>query len=209
MQRSLFGAGEASTVHWEGCEFRLERDFLDLAEADELMTFLVHLPGWRQDKIRMYGKEVALPRLHRWFAEDMQRYQWSGLEMQAEAFPDRLTLVRARVAETVGTHFNSTHFNTALANYYRDGRDSVAWHADDEPELGSHPVIASFSLGASRRFLIRKKDDPGRKIEFELPHGSLFIMCGKTQRVCEHCLPKQKAAGARVNLTFREIGTAL
>ncbi len=200
MQESLFEAEALSTVQWEGCEFRLENAFLSATEADELLSFFVELSGWRQDEIRMYGKMIPLPRLHRWFADGQQGYRWSGLEMRAEPFPERLTSVRERIAARAGIRFN-----TALGNYYRDGRDSVAWHSDDEPELGSHPVIASLSLGAKRKFLLRKKQDHQEKLALELSHGSLLIMCGNTQRVSEHCLPKEKYAQARVNLTFRQI----
>lgn len=210
MQRSLFDGEQRSTILWEGCELRFEQEFLTGAQADELLELLVALPGWRQDHIRMYGKSVPLPRLHRWFADDMQRYRWSGIEMQAEEFPAPLLAVRKRIAAIAGAHFNSTaYFNTALGNYYRDGRDSVAWHADDEAELGTHPLIASLSLGASRRFLIRKNEQPQKKLAFDLSHGSLLIMCGNTQRVCQHSLPKRKVAGARVNLTFRRIESPL
>ncbi len=200
MQGSLFEAESLSTIQWEGCEFRLESAFLSATEADELLGFFLELPGWRQDEIRMYGKAIPLPRLHRWFADDQQGYRWSGLEMQAEPFPVRLNAIRERIAERAGVYFN-----TALGNYYRDGRDSVAWHSDDEPELGPHPVIASLSLGASRKFRLRTKNEPQKKIALELSHGSLLIMCGNTQRISEHCLPKKKHAPARVNLTFRQI----
>lgn len=76
---------------------------------------------------------------------------------------------------------SGTPFNTALANLYRDGLDSVSWHADDEPDLGPEPVIASVSLGAPRRFLLRKKRDPSTRHELELTHGSVVVMSGSTQ----------------------------
>ncbi|EDY37490.1 DNA repair system specific for alkylated DNA [Cyanobium sp. PCC 7001] len=98
-------------------------------------------------------------------------------------------------------------FNTALANLYRDGRDSVAWHSDDEPELGAHPVIASLSLGATRRFLMRRKADHRHRRAFQLSHGSLLWMAGSTQEHWQHCLPKTaRPVAARINLTFRAIG---
>jgi alkylated DNA repair dioxygenase AlkB len=198
MQRLLFSEAQPRTVHWQGCEFRFEPEFLKVQEANELLSMFSAPEGWRQDEIRMYGKSVPLPRLHRWFADERQTYRWSGLQMQAEKFPERLHSVRHRIAERVGVVFN-----TALANYYRDGRDSVAWHSDDEPELGSHPLISSLSLGATRRFIVRDKQDHHNKITFDLSHGSLLMMCGNVQRVSEHCVPKERTANPRINFTFR------
>ena len=98
-------------------------------------------------------------------------------------------------------------FNSVLANLYRNGADSMGWHSDDEPELGEEPIIASVSLGAVRRFLLRQrknKDMPAREIA--LAHGSLLWMSGPTQSNWQHRVPK--SAGlleARINLTFRRI----
>jgi len=90
-----------------------------------------------------------------------------------------------------------------LANAYRNGADSMGWHADNEPELGQQPVIASISLGAERRFLIR----PGRKgrsSPIMLEHGSLLLMSGDSQDGYQHCVPKTSPKeGLRINLTYR------
>lgn len=199
MQRSLFPDGPLN-AHFHGCEFRLERTFLEIEQADSLLSNLSALPGWRQDEIRMYGNSIPLPRLHRWFADDEQTYRWSGINMQAEKFPTQLLSVREKIVERTGLEFN-----TALANLYRSGQDSVAWHADDEPELGSHPIIFSLSLGGTRRFVLRHKQNHQEKIAFDLSHGSLLMMCKNTQRICEHCVPKQRTAAPRINVTFRLI----
>jgi alkylated DNA repair dioxygenase AlkB len=93
-----------------------------------------------------------------------------------------------------------------LANRYRDGRDAMGWHSDDEPELGPAPVIASVSLGASRRFVLKHRDDPAQKLALELDHGSLLVMAGATQRHYKHALPRTaRPVGERINLTFRHI----
>jgi len=97
-------------------------------------------------------------------------------------------------------------FNSVLANLYRDGRDSMGWHSDDEPELGAQPAIASLSLGSTRRFVLKHRNDPSRKFALELPHGSLLLMRGATQANYRHALPRTaRPVGPRINLTFRRI----
>ena len=99
----------------------------------------------------------------------------------------------------------NVHFNFVLANFYRDGKDYVGWHADDEPDLGSRPLIASISLGESRRFRVRHNS---RKVteSIDLVHGSLLIMRGQSQSHFKHCLAKTKRlVNSRINLTFRTI----
>lgn len=94
-------------------------------------------------------------------------------------------------------------FNSCLLNFYENHDDSVGWHADDEPELGKSPTIASLSLGATREFLVRRNTD--RKVfRKNLPHGSLLLMTGQMQRDYTHCVPKAcSRKSMRVNLTFR------
>ena len=103
-------------------------------------------------------------------------------------------------------------FNSVLANLYRNGNDSVAWHSDDEPQLGREPIIASISLGASRRFSLKRKSDKcAPAVHIDLAHGTLLVMSGTTQRFWQHSVPKtNKPVGPRLNLTFRRIvSTAL
>jgi alkylated DNA repair dioxygenase AlkB len=109
--------------------------------------------------------------------------------------------MKARVEQVADVPFNSV-----LLNLYRDGRDSVAWHSDDEPELGENPVIASVSFGAERRFQFKHKHNPDLRQTIDLTHGSLLLMRGTTQHFWKHQIPKtQKPCGARINLTFRTI----
>jgi alkylated DNA repair dioxygenase AlkB len=179
----------------------LEETYIEPAHADDLFARLVNLAGWRQDHIRLYGRAVPLPRLHRWFAVSNEPYRWSGIDMVPEPFPVFLEPLRRRLSADVGVNFN-----TALGNLYRSGSDSVSWHSDDEPDLGPAPHIASISLGAARRFLLRHKTDHSRRHAVELRHGSLLRMSGMTQLHWEHCLPKtSRVAQSRVNLTFRAI----
>jgi alkylated DNA repair dioxygenase AlkB len=97
-------------------------------------------------------------------------------------------------------------FNAVLLNLYRTGRDGMGWHADDEPELGLDPVIASVSLGATRRFCLRHRRRKSLRLDLALAHGSLLCMSGATQHNWVHALPKTGAmTGERINLTFRRV----
>jgi len=104
-------------------------------------------------------------------------------------------------------------FNSALANAYRDGRDSMGWHSDDEKELGRAPLIASVSLGAERRFLLRPRvrtaEGRAPASGLTLEHGSLLVMKGDSQRRFQHALPRtRKPTGLRINLTYRMVEVA-
>ena len=101
--------------------------------------------------------------------------------------------------------FCGVSFNSVLANYYRGGQDSVAWHSDNEPELGVNPIIASVSLGGTRCFQMRHKKIAEERYALELEHGSLLVMQGPTQHFWQHQIPKRKYALPRINLTFRRI----
>ena len=99
------------------------------------------------------------------------------------------------------------YFNSVLANLYRDGNDSMGFHADDEQELGNNPVIASLSLGAERPLVFQNKDKTETKI-FDQPHGSLMLMKGATQSAWKHGIRKsKKISEPRINFTFRNIIT--
>lgn len=203
-QIALFGPDllSASTApQGLGAVVQLIPEYLSLSDANRLLSLLDALPGWRQDHIRVYGKPHPLPRLHRWFADSRQTYRWSGIDMAPEPFPEALQVILRRLKDDSGVDFN-----TALGNLYRDGGDTVSWHSDDESDLGPDPVIASLSLGATRRFVLRRKSDHAVTIPFELTHGSLLWMSGATQRFWEHSVPRTaRNVGRRINLTFRAI----
>ncbi|MFT5445361.1 MAG: alkylated DNA repair dioxygenase AlkB [Gammaproteobacteria bacterium] len=200
-QRNLF-AEPLSPVSLElaDAEVELRAGFLGADEASELFDLLVDAVPWRQDRLTLWGREHLVPRLHQWFGDAGLTYTWSGIELQPLPWIAPLCALRERLRLETGAAFN-----TVLANYYRDGADSVGWHADDEPELGQAPVIASISLGAERDFQLRhrtRKDLPVTTIN--LPHGSLLLMSGLTQRHWKHQLPRRKrVSSGRINLTFR------
>jgi alkylated DNA repair dioxygenase AlkB len=174
----------------------LRPDFLPASEADALLAvFLAHL-AWRQDTVRLFGRAHPIPRLHQWYGDPGCDYRWSGLSLTPLPWPPALAELRDRVAEASGAPFNC-----ALANLYRDGRDAMGWHADDEPELGG--VVASVSLGAVRDFALRSRVDD-RRVTLPLPHGSLLVMADGCQQRWQHALPRRlRVTTPRVNLTFR------
>jgi alkylated DNA repair dioxygenase AlkB len=140
------------------------------------------------------------PRLTAWYANPGLTYSYSGVTHQAVPWTPELLDVKRRAELAAGTTWNSL-----LLNFYRNGRDSIGFHADDEPELGTNPVIGSISLGAERRFVL-KHPASGEKLELELPHGSLLVMGGTSQHHWRHGVPKtRKPVGPRINLTFRRI----
>jgi alkylated DNA repair dioxygenase AlkB len=156
---------------------------------------------WQQRPIRLFGREVMQPRLTCFYGEPGVRYRYSGKTLEAHRFTDELRDLAERLGECIGTGFNSV-----LCNLYRDGRDSMGWHADDETELGKDPVIASVSLGQARRFRLKPRSGGGSRA-LMLEHGSLLVMSGDLQHHWLHELPKSRQAlGPRINLTFRRIG---
>lgn len=181
-------------------ELAYEPAFLSQPEADTLLETLLALPDWQREQIRIFGRDVQVPRLIAWFGDPGARYAYSGVVHEAAPWPPALLQLRGRLRDALGVPFNGV-----LANRYRDGRDGMGWHSDDERELGARPVIASISLGAQRRFLLRHRgleDEP--TIDLPLEHGSLLVMKGDTQRHWKHSLPKTaRCHSERVNLTFR------
>lgn len=156
---------------------------------------------WEQHRLRLFGRAVDAPRLSCWVGDPGTAYVYSRTRFEPRAWTPALAALRTRVQELTQAPFNSV-----LCNLYRNGSDSMGWHSDDEPELGVEPVIASLSFGAPRRFRLRHKRDPHRRLELELAPGSLLLMAGGTQANYRHDLPKTaRAIGARINLTFRAI----
>jgi alkylated DNA repair dioxygenase AlkB len=191
----------ASPLALPGADFTLDPDFLRSDDADALFGGLLADIRWEVHRIRLFGREVDSPRLSCWIGDPQAAYTYSGLRLQPRPWPPALQRVRERLQRETGIGFNSV-----LANLYRDGRDRMGWHSDDERELGPRPVIASLSLGACRRFVLRHRRELASKLAIELPHGSLLVMRGETQRNYRHALPATaKPVGPRINLTFRRI----
>jgi len=180
----------------DDCHLDLHRGWVE--ESDSVLDEVLSTAGWEQEAITLFGRRVPQPRLTAWFGVAMDVATRYRTTMPPVPWPASLAVIRDRAAEHAGVDFNS-----ALANLYRDGRDSVAWHADDEPALGDAQVIASVSLGATRRFALRRRDKTSRFV-VELAHGDLLVMSGRTQQQWLHAVPKtSQPVGPRVNLTFR------
>jgi len=178
----------------------LDRGFLARDTAGSLFATLRETVAWRQDHARMFGKPIRLPRLTAWHGDPGAGYLYSGIANEPLPWTPELARLRELVESAAGARFNSV-----LLNLYRDGNDSVGWHADDEPELGQNPLIASLSLGHTRTFRFRH-NETRRTISVVLDSGSLLVMRGSIQHEWQHCLPKTKrAVGPRINLTFRWI----
>ncbi len=184
-----------------GAELRFASDWLATVEADALLVSLREGIRWQTHRIRLFGREVDSPRLSCWIGDEGAAYTYSGTHFQPYPWPASLLPVRQRLADELDSAFNSV-----LANRYREGRDYMGWHSDNESALGPRPLIASLSLGATRRFVLKHREESSRKLELELPHGSLLVMGGDTQRNYKHALPRTaRPVGERINLTFRRI----
>jgi alkylated DNA repair dioxygenase AlkB len=168
----------------------------DVAAA--LLARIVAETAWQQDRIRTPAGWVPLPRLTAWQGEPDAVYVYSGIRNLPQPWSPAVAELRDAVDAACGVRFNSV-----LLNRYRNGADSMGWHADNERELGGEPVIASVSLGATRRFDLRH-NATGLMRSFQLTSGSLLVMRGQTQALWKHRVPKESGVGGeRVNLTFR------
>lgn len=170
-------------------------------DSKAIFSLLREQTPWRADVIRIAGREVLIPRLQAWYGDADAKYAYSGLSLSPLPWSRCLLRIKDVVERLSGASFNSV-----LLNLYRDGRDSIGWHSDDEPELGAEPVIASLSFGATRVFSLRQKKPGVQKLKMALPSGSLLLMSGRLQQCWQHQLPKtQIPVGERINLTFRTI----
>lgn len=188
-------------LHMPDADVRFYPDFFNPAESAALLADLTQNIAWKQEHIQLFGDPVAMPRLTAWYGDEGKTYTYSGLTSHPIPWTDTLLKIKARVEAPANIVFNSV-----LLNLYRDGRDSMGWHSDDEPELGTDPVIASVTFGATRTFQFKHKQNPNLRAAVELTSGSLLIMAGTTQHFWKHQIPKsKKPLDARINLTFRVI----
>ena len=182
------------------CE--LIHGFVPAGETVSLLETLCAELALEQHTIRVFGREVKEPRLVAYVGDPDASYTYSGKLNVPSPWTPVLSKLRERVVATA-----EQPFNAVLCNLYRDGRDSMGMHNDAEPELGEHPVIASLSLGAERKFVVRHRRGHERgQLDLVLPSGSLLLMRGELQRHYRQGLPKQlKVTTPRLNLTFRRV----
>ncbi len=177
---------------------RHEHAWLQRTDANELFSYLVREIAWEQRSVRIFGRSIPQPRLVAYFAS--KAYAYSGLTLAPSKMPPKLSDVLSSASSAAGVEFNSV-----LLNRYRDGRDSVSWHADDEPELGELPTVASLSLGGARDFAIRPIDG-GPTERLPLAHGDFVVMPAGFQKTHLHAIPKTaRCVPERVSLTFRRV----
>ncbi len=177
-------------------------NFIPTPAATEAYQTLEETLAWAQYPIRMFGKTLLQPRLIAWYGDQGVHYKYAQTELLAEGWTPLLETWRDQLDA-----FAKASFNCVLANYYRDGQDSMGWHSDDEPELGPQPTIASISLGATRRLQFRHRQDRQHKAHIDLASGSLLLMRGNSQADWQHQIAKTKRVqSGRINLTYRYIG---
>ena len=173
-------------------------EWLAPIDADVALSALLDDLEWEQREIIAKGKSVLQPRLMNWAGS--LPYLYSGQILEPRAMHPIIESMGARLSLELGVDFNHV-----VINHYRDGRDRVGFHADDEPELGYEPVIASVSLGATRSFTLRSKYKR-RRWGKRLKHGSLLVMGGRCQHRWYHGVPSEPEITApRLNLTYREL----
>lgn len=189
-----------------GAEIYYEENFLNSEEGTSLLGTLLSKCSWERRKTTF---QYAVPRDEAYYGDPETNYTYSRREYRPIPWLPELQTLRGRVEEaTPAVAYSNLNlprvgYNAVLCNFYRDGNDSVGLHSDAEPEMG--PVIASVSLGAERLFRLKSRD--GHTVFAErLPHGSLLIMAGATQKNFKHEVPKEpKITDLRINLTFRRI----
>ena len=198
MQLSLFPQNDIEDYIFADSRVVLYSSFFSLEEADRYFQELLSDISWVQSEIQIFGRKCLIPRLNAWYGE--KSYTYSGNQMEAIPMTETLEEVRSKIEKISGGTFNSV-----LLNLYRDGNDTVGWHADDEPELDSKAPIASLSLGVMRRFILRDKNSSEKK-EFQLKHGDLIVMYPPMQMRTYHTIPRMKRVKEpRINLTFRRL----
>jgi alkylated DNA repair dioxygenase AlkB len=162
----------------------------------EVLQRLLDETEWRAETIFLFGREVQQPRLSAWYGE--KSYTYSGRTFRPLPFTPLQREIKRVIEEVTGKRFNSV-----LLNYYRDEKDSMGFHSDDEPELGREPAIASVTFGDTRTFILKHKRQP-KTLKLDLTDGSLLLMSGKLQNCWRHGINKERSPrGPRINLTFR------
>ncbi len=180
--------------------FLLVANFLTQSHAERLVRHCLSSVAWKQEKVRLFGREYESPRLISSYGDFGAFYTYGGSTNHALPWTNTLETCRSLLVEQL-----AVPLNFVLLNRYRSGADYVGWHADNERCLGSFPIIASLSLGETRKFLIRPRRG-GVSQSINLPNASLLLMWGRSQQLYQHTLARSsKPIGERINLTFRYI----
>lgn len=183
-QLGLFGSDTRVLVDDATGRIAYYPDVLSAKESGELFELAVAQAPWKHEQMWMYDKMVDVPRKSAYYGADC---------------PPLLEEVKQRIEALLDYRFS----NVSL-NYYRDGRDSVAWHSDRVEALRPNPTIALLSLGSTRQMLLRTKERPRTSFAIDLDPGSVFVMSGASQTYWEHTIPKtSRPADSRISIAFR------
>jgi alkylated DNA repair dioxygenase AlkB len=175
--------------------------FFSETSSKQYFQTLLKTIRWNQEPIKIFGKEVMQPRLTAWHGESTAKYSYSGISLIPNPWTQTLKEIKDKI-ETVA----EAKFTGALLNLYRDGKDSMGWHRDNEKELGVNPVIGSISFGATRTFQFRNYEKKDLIKSIELTDGSFLLMKGETQHYWQHRITKStRIIAPRINITFRVI----
>jgi alkylated DNA repair dioxygenase AlkB len=187
-------------------EILFMRNFFTPTESKNYFELLQNTINWKQEEVKFYGKTFPVPRKTAWYGYEGFNYSYSGIT----CFPEIWTKELLEIKKEIEKFIPDEDFTSVLLNLYNNGNDKMGWHADDEKELGINPTIVSVSLGETRRFDIKHKQNPELHYKFELTSGSLLIMRGALQHHWVHQIPAQKKVKEpRINLTFRTIKKSL
>jgi len=191
-------------IDMPGATLRYASHFFSAELAHNYFKVLLKDTAWREEEVLVWGKRHKQPRLVAWYGDAGAQYTYSGSSLTPAPWTSTLLELRQKIEAASGARFNSV-----LLNQYRNNNDSMGWHSDNEPELGKTPTIASLSLGESRVFLFKHRQEKDLGIRrITLGDGSLLIMSGETQKNWLHAIDKERQpCGIRINLTFRLIST--
>ncbi len=193
--------GDTLSIRRDKLSIQLLPEFISAVEANALLAHLIETTPWQQPRIKVYGKWHPTPRLVSFHGDEQLLYAYSQTLNGTQLWSSTLLDMKTRVCLQT-----SQRFNSVLLNYYRNGQDTMGWHADDERELGRRPSSASLSLGAARDIHLKSNTGNAELIKLNLPSGSLLLMDGDTQHNWLHHIPKRaKCVAPRINLTFRHI----
>jgi len=205
---------KANQIHLPDAHLAYRPAWLTEDQAQLLFEILKQGVEWEQTEITLYGKKVLIPRLNAWYGDLGCGYNYSNTYFEPLPWLPMIAQLRQQVEAAFADLLPAKgdgggYFNSALVNCYRDGQDSVAWHSDDEPELGKNPIVASVSLGEARAFKLRHRYNSALPVyKMLLSTGDLLLMYGATQHHWHHEIPKtKKGVGERINITFRRVNT--
>ncbi|MBF0657509.1 alpha-ketoglutarate-dependent dioxygenase AlkB [Psychrobacter sp. NG25] len=174
-------------------------------DADILYNNLLTDLPWQADIVTLFGKTHVTTRQIVWMGDKDANYQYSGHTRQTVPWSNIVFHVKQHIEQQLSSIGIDGNFNSCLLNYYPSGSDGMGYHADNEKELGAQPVIASLSLGATRKFVLKHKKTQD-KVELYLESGQLVVMHGDTQKFWKHTIPKTKTVSeGRISLTFRKM----